>query len=82
MYYEGREIGQEEPTIDEQSTIVKMNDRFEQLKLDQECCSIIKQYKSVFTGIDKIPLQCDPMRIHNLHKRPIYAKQRQYEEVE
>lgn len=82
IYFDDNVIGREEPALKHVTNSVKIDDRFDKLELDIECVSILKHFKSVFVDLDENSILGEPMRIHTVHKRPIFAKQKQYKEEE
>lgn len=78
IYHDGRCIGEECPKTSGYQATIKVDERFENLQLDNDLLSIVRRYKKVFTDLDPNPIRGEPMRIITVHNRPIFAKQRHY----
>lgn len=82
IYHQNREIGSEQQCPVDANASIRIDDRFDNLKLDTHLIRMIRYYKSVFTDIDDRPIIGRPMRITTVHSRPIASKQRHYNPTE
>lgn len=78
IYHDGRCIGEECDVPYNYKASVKVDTRFDDLKLEDNLSKTLKKYKQVFTDIDALPIHGQPMRILTTHQRPIFSKQRHY----
>lgn len=82
IYHNDYCIGEETAAPGNYKALVRIDERVEQLQIDPLTLSIVKKYRSVFTDIDSNPIRGRPMRIFTTHNRPIYVKQRNYNQSE
>lgn len=78
VYHQQRLIGEQVSSPLDYKASIRVDERFNDIKVETEVLSILKKYKKVFTDIDAHPIDGGPMRIFTTHPRPIFAKQRHY----
>lgn len=82
IYHDNMLIGQESPDLKSSIAglrlVTKQLERTNDPKIDK----ILNRFDSVFADIDEKPIRGKPMRFYTVHQRPIFAKQRHYNEQE
>lgn len=78
MFHQHKLIGQESPVFTNFKASMKVDSRVDNLNLDEDMLAILRKFKSTFTDVGKDCVYGRPMRIHTIHSRPIFSKQRHY----
>lgn len=78
VYHQGKLIGHESSGLINIKASVRVVDRFKRTTSEDNVQRILSRYQAVFAELDDKPIKGMPMRIHTVHQRPIFAKQRHY----
>lgn len=76
VIHQGKVIGKSLHAEGQYQAIIKVDDRFDNIKVTNDVKAIILKHRSVFTDIGPEPIRGKPMRFITTHDKPIHMKSR------
>lgn len=82
IFHQDKLIGYETPALTKTQAGIRVIDKVSQSCPDIDIKRILSRYKAAFIGLDANPIKGSSMKFYTVHQRPIFAKQRHYNQEE